>query len=67
MTTTSKPDPTCPACKSPDLHTEDVKTGRHQCRRCRWRCVVMPAGSTRDFIDMAAAGRGGHARRPTPT
>lgn len=59
--------PACPACKSSDLRTEDVKTGRHQCRRSLWRCVVNPNGTVRDMIDLAAAGRGGRARRPTPT
>ena len=48
--------PTCPACGSPDLRIEDATTGRHQCNRCRWRCVVNANGQTKDWLNIAAAG-----------
>jgi len=40
--------PTCPACGSTDLRHES--DDRHQCNRCRWRCVVAANGSTRDWL-----------------
>ena len=50
--------PTCPQCHSTDLRTEDATSGRHQCRRCLWRCIVGPDGSTRSMVNIATAGRG---------
>ena len=43
--------PTCPAYHSPDLRIEDVATMRAQCQRCRWRCVIEPSGTTRDWLN----------------
>ena len=48
--------PTCPQCKSPDLRCEDSTTGRHQCRRCLWRCVVNGNGKARDWLSIGKAG-----------
>ncbi len=44
--------PACPSCQSPDLRIEDVATGRAQCRKCLWRCVITPDGSTRDWLKL---------------
>ncbi len=49
--------PTCPACGSTDLRHE--ADDRHQCRKCLWRCVVAPNGSTRDWLSIGAAGKWG--------
>ena len=54
--------PTCPSCQSPDLRIEDVGTGRAQCRKCLWRCVIAPDGSTRDWLKL---GRRGPSVRPS--
>ena len=50
--------PNCPQCHGTDLRTEDATTGRHQCRRCLWRCIVGADGSTRDMVAIATTGRG---------
>lgn len=63
MTEALKPVPTCPACRSSATHHE--QGDRHQCDRCGWRFVVLADGSTRDFINMAGAGRGNGSRRST--
>ena len=49
--------PTCPACGSTDLRIEDAATGRHQCRRCLWRCILAADGSTRDWLKIGSVGK----------
>lgn len=48
--------PTCPACGSTDLRIEDTASGRHQCVRCGWRCIVNANGSARDWLTIGKAG-----------
>ncbi len=47
--------PQCPACNSEATHHE--QGDRHQCDRCLWRFVVLPNGSTRDWLNLATAGK----------
>jgi transposase-like protein len=47
--------PQCPACRSEATHHE--QGDRHQCDRCKWRFVVLPNGSTRDWLKIGRAGR----------
>lgn len=49
---TMRKQPTCPACRSSDLRLEDATTGRAQCQRCLWRCVIERDGKTRDWLDL---------------
>jgi hypothetical protein len=36
------------------LRIEDATTGRAQCRRCRWRCIIESDGSTRGWLRLGS-------------
>ncbi len=49
--------PVCPGCGSPDLRLEDAATGRHQCRRCLWRCRIGANGKATSWLNLGTAGK----------